>query len=326
MMSDSNDPTGAGGYPSATTGGNWWEGPPPAGYTGPWPPPLQAGAQYGPNFGQIINGQAGPNGQGGIADPNLPTTFNPNTDLKYGTPDAPAAPAAPTSPTDTGGGSTFGQGGSGTGASANNTGFEFPTFNPSIYTPGPAFQPGQYTPPAPFSYGDFSYGDFKAPTLAEAQAQPGYQFALKQGQDALQNSAAAQGVLRTGGTLKDLFSWGDKFGEQNYGNVFNQDLQGYTTNRNNAFDTYNTNRNNAASNYMTNYGIGKDAFTTNYGTAKDAYSLNNQSALDTYDRLFQAQSAAFNPAYNSAALKFSDLYNRSRDNLNALTGLAGLGA
>ncbi len=309
MDSDLTSDGGFSDYPSAPQSGqNWWEGPPPPGYTGQWPPPLPAGSSYGPNFGQVVNKK------GGTPDTNLPTTFKPDTNLPYGP--QPTTPAVTT--TDPGGGSTYGQGGGG----ASNAGFQFPQFDPSIYQPGPSFQPGQFGPPKPFSYGDFSYDSFKAPTLEEAQAQPGYQFALEQGQKALENSAAARGVLRTGGTLKDLFSWGDKFGEQNYGNVFNQDLQGYTTNRNNAFDTYNTNRNNAADAYRTNYGISKDTFDTNYGTAKDAYSLNNQSALDTYDRLFQAQSAAFNPNFQAASLKFSDLYNRDRDKLNALTSLS----
>lgn len=286
-------------------------GPGTAGGTVPAPP---AGGTIDPTTGAMSYGNGG-----GVstAAPNAPDDFLPGG--RYGI-QQPGAPV--TGGTDGGGGSTFGQG----GASAGGSGFDFPQFNPSIYQPGPAFNPGQFSAPAPFSYGDFNYDSFKAPTLAEAQNQPGYQFALQNGQKALENSAAARGVLRTGGTLKDLFSWGDKFGEQNYGNVFNQDLQGYTTNRANAFDTYNTNRNNAADAYRTNYGVSKDVFDTNYGTSKDAYTLNNQSNLNTYDRLFQAQSAAFNPNFQAATLKFSDLYNRDRDKLNALTGLAGLGA
>src|ERR1700758_1924682 len=36
------------------------------------------------------------------------------------------------------------------------------------------------------------YGSFQAPTLQQAEQQPGYQFALQQGLNALQNSAAAR--------------------------------------------------------------------------------------------------------------------------------------
>src|ERR1022692_84566 len=46
--------------------------------------------------------------------------------------------------------------------------------------------------------------NFTSPTAAEAQATPGYQFQLQQGQQALQRSAAAKGGLLSGGTAKAL--------------------------------------------------------------------------------------------------------------------------
>src|SRR5579864_9390913 len=57
-------------------GGNWWEGPPPQGWSGQWPPPLPPGAKYGPIPGQIIAGPGGTslptpggnNGGGGTFD------------------------------------------------------------------------------------------------------------------------------------------------------------------------------------------------------------------------------------------------------------------
>jgi hypothetical protein len=49
------------------------------------------------------------------------------------------------------------------------------------------------------------YGQtFQAPTSVTEQNDPGYQFRLQQGQDALQNSAAARGGLLSGGTAKAL--------------------------------------------------------------------------------------------------------------------------
>ncbi len=209
----------------------------------------------------------------------------------------------------TGGGAPTGGAGGYGGSAGGGSDFQFPTFSPPTYTPGAPFGGGQFkAPPA------FSYADFKAPTLEEAQNRPGYQFALDQGRKALESSAAARGVLRTGGTLKDLFSWGDKFGEQNYGNQFNQDLTSYTTNRGNAADAY-----------RLNYGISQDVFDRNYGSSKDVYDRSNQQGLDTFDRLYRGATDAFNPQYNSAQLRFSDLYNRDRDKLNALTQLAGYG-
>lgn len=57
------------------------------------------------------------------------------------------------------------------------------------------------------------------------QADPGYQFALQQGQDAIQRSAAAKGTLLTGGTLKDLAGYTAGAAAQDYGNIFNRQLQ-----------------------------------------------------------------------------------------------------
>lgn len=68
---------------------------------------------------------------------------------------------------------------------------------------------------------------FGAPTLQDAEKEPGYQFRLQSGQDALEHSAAAKGLLRTGGTLKDIIGYGQNFASQEYGNVYNRALQSF---------------------------------------------------------------------------------------------------
>lgn len=69
--------------------------------------------------------------------------------------------------------------------------------------------------------------DFKAPSYEEAMADPGYQFALKEGQGALERSASAKGTLRSGGTLKDLIDYGQGMAAQQYGNVFDRAVTKY---------------------------------------------------------------------------------------------------
>lgn len=76
---------------------------------------------------------------------------------------------------------------------------------------------------------------FHGPSLADAQNEPGYQFARDEGLRALTQSRAAQGIVRTGGTLKDLIGWGNKFADQNYGNVYNRAAGEYDRNLNNRF-------------------------------------------------------------------------------------------
>lgn len=74
--------------------------------------------------------------------------------------------------------------------------------------------------PGSGTYGGAPAFDFTAPTWQEAMADPGYQFALKEGNQRLEGAAAAGGVLRTSGTLKDLMSYGQDMATQQYGNVY----------------------------------------------------------------------------------------------------------
>jgi hypothetical protein len=109
-------------------------------------------------------------------------------------------PGGPAAPVSTGGGG--GGGGGGVGIS------DRPVFNfPSL----PGFTPPQFT----------------RPTVQDAFNEPGYQFRLQSGSDALQRSAAAKGLLRTGGTLKDITEYGQNFASNEYGNVFNRALSAY---------------------------------------------------------------------------------------------------
>lgn len=84
----------------------------------------------------------------------------------------------------------------------------------------------------------FTPPEFHAPSFQDALAEPGFQFRLGAGKDALERSAAAKGTLRTGGTLKDILEYGQNFGSQEYGNVFNRALQTYGTKYTGAHDAF----------------------------------------------------------------------------------------
>lgn len=114
-----------------------------------------------------------------------------------------------------------------------------------------------------------SYPGFTAPTAAQAQATPGYQFSLQQGENALQNSAAARGGLLSTGTAKNLTNYAEGAADTNYQNVYNNALQTYGTN----FNVSNTLNNNLYSRLMGLTNTGESA----------AGSLNNslQSGANT---------------------------------------------
>ena len=71
---------------------------------------------------------------------------------------------------------------------------------------------------------------FQAPTAATEQNDPGYQFRLQQGMDALQNSAAAKGGLLSGNTQKGIQDYAQQYASNEYGNVYNRAMNEYNTN------------------------------------------------------------------------------------------------
>ena len=73
-------------------------------------------------------------------------------------------------------------------------------------------------------------GGFHAPTLEEAQNNPGYQFALQQGTTALDKGAAARGNLLSGSEGTALEEFGQGLGEQNYQQVYQNNLNAFNTN------------------------------------------------------------------------------------------------
>jgi len=85
---------------------------------------------------------------------------------------------------------------------------------------------------------DFSYNPlassqkFELPTGQQALEQdPGYQFRLEQGRKALEQSAAGRGLLRTGGTLKDINAFGQQMGSQEYANAVSRARDTYALNQ-----------------------------------------------------------------------------------------------
>lgn len=84
---------------------------------------------------------------------------------------------------------------------------------------------------------------FQAPTAAQAEQTPGYQFQLQQGENALQNSAAGKGSLLTGRTLADVNNYAQGVASTNYQNTFNNALTQYQS----AYNTFLNNQNNTYS-------------------------------------------------------------------------------
>lgn len=125
-------------------------------------------------------------------------------------------------------------------------------------------------------------------TGQDIYSDPSYQFRLQQGQNAIQSSAAAQGGLLSGATLKALQNYGQESASQEYSNAYNR------------FNADQTNRYNRLSNLV---GIGQNAAAQqgNAG-AQTAQAVANNTMAGA-----NAQAAGTIAAGNRTANNFSSL-------------------
>lgn len=179
---------------------DWW----PADV--PWPPPNipgpnAPGAQPLPGGGYSL-----PSVPSGLPTGTPPPGWTPQ--YAPGTAPPPPAPAAgPGSPT-----------------TPNLLGVNTPTTPPGMLDLGGP--PGlTYIPPTP----DFSGSrpTFNAPSVADAANDPGQQFRMQQGENALQNWAASKGTLDDSSTAKALEDYGQAAGQQGYADVWNRNFAKY---------------------------------------------------------------------------------------------------
>jgi hypothetical protein len=142
------------------------------------------------------------------------------------------------------------------------------------------FSHPDFAPPT-FDMPTWDYPDFEGPTAENFQTDPGYQFRLSQGQEAMQNAAASQGLLRSAGTLKDLMAHGQGLAAQEFGNVYNR-----------KFGEWQGGLGKRLSEYAMQYGAEQDEFTrglqtygTNFNTAATGFGLNQDSANSYWTKL-----------------------------------------
>jgi len=130
--------------------------------------------------------------------------------------------------------------------------------------------------------------DWTPTTAEDLYADPSYKFRLGEGEQALQQSAAAGGVLRTGGTLKDILKYGQNFASQEYGNV---DARRFRD---------------ATATFTPKY----DAWKMRYGTEADA-------AKSAFDRAWEAYQFGANDAFRRSTFNANDAFNRDDSLLKA---------
>lgn len=165
--------------------------------------------------------------------------------------------------------------------------------------------------------GNFSYGDFAMPTAETMQQDPGYQFRLNQGMNALQNAAAAKGSLRTGGAFKALMGYGQDMASQEYGNAYGRARDVYGVNRGNAAENFDRNAANSLAVQNANAG---NSLRAQEGTAANqmgAAQLGFNVAQGTWDRNQGLARQQYDDLQNWKSNRYGQLlgeYGINRDN------------
>ncbi len=143
-------------------------------------------------------------------------------------------------------------------------------------------------------------GAFVAPTAEEALNDPGYRFRLAQGQQALENRASAQGLLRTGGFAKGMEQYAQDMASQEYANVYGRRLGEYQTQFGNTLAANQANNAAAAQAYGLTTGAQLGAYQANTANQLTAQQANAQYGLAAQQANAANQISAYN-AYQPLA-------------------------
>lgn len=197
---------------------------------------------------------------------------------------------------------------------------KIPTFNPATgkYEAGTSTVSSLLNPAlgAPGSLAQGYNTPFVAPTGANEENDPGYNFRLEEGKRALQNSASARGTLLSGATARDIESFGQDYASNEYQNVYNRALQNYST----AYNVFSNNQSNLfnrlsglagggqqSANLLSNAGLqtGRDvAGTLQQGALSQGNAIQNAGAAQAsgYAGVGNAVSSGFNQGGQLALL------------------------
>jgi len=141
--------------------------------------------------------------------------------------------------------------------------------------------------------------------VSKVATDPGYDFAMKEGQKALERSAAAKGTLMSGATGKALQRYGQDYATGKVNDVYNRQLSTYGTN----YNTETANRGNLYNRLAALAGVGQTAVnqmgTSGANAATNIGANTTGTAANIANIGTSAQNAANNYLTNAAAAKAS---------------------
>lgn len=156
------------------------------------------------------------------------------------------------------------------------------------------------------------FKEYKPFSMADFQEDPGYQFRLQQGNNALQNMAAMTGNLNSGRALKDAIAYNSGMGAQEYQNAYGRYNNDYLT----GFNTHNTNQTNAYNKLMGITGIGQSSASAlaNVGQNYSGQVGNNLAqGANAQASGIVGQSNAINQGIGSVSNALGNYFTTNRD-------------
>lgn len=173
---------------------------------------------------------------------------------------------------------------------------------PTAPQQSPFIAPTPYTEARPEFAG---FKEFQAPTGQTITGDPSFQFRMDQGRKVLENSAAARGVLNSGGTLADIINYGQKAASQEYSNVWDRSFGVWNADAMHALDDYRAK--------SETWDRGFNLWNAQYNNDLSGYRANTDSMASNYDRLmsgyrerkdtfYQNQNNPFDKLYRTASL------------------------
>jgi hypothetical protein len=129
---------------------------------------------------------------------------------------------------------------------------------------------------APMNYSNSEQQPLYTEQPFNFEEDPGYQFRLQEGTNAIQNTAAARGSLLSGATLKAIQRYGSNLASQEYQQAFDR----YNTNRQAAQNMYGTNLNQFNANRSFGYNTALNNWNQQAGQNQNRY--NQYASLSNY--------------------------------------------
>lgn len=143
---------------------------------------------------------------------------------------------------------------------------------PTFTKPGAAPTYAAYGGAVPTYRGPGAAPTFTAPTAADMENDPGYQFRLSQGNQALNRGFAAGGTLLNGGTAKALARYNQDYASGEFQNVYNRAQGNFAA----ANTTYGNNANAA----LNQFGAENTTYGRNVTNAQDAFGAANTTYMN----------------------------------------------